>query len=278
MTLLRGTAVLADAAARRRAVAGMVAYNLETAQAIVAAAERTGLPVLLQAGASAFAHAGPELARIAIDLAAASRADVGVHLDHSRSLEEVARCLDLGYTSVMFDGSRFSFGENVSLTAVAVQRAHAAGAWAEGELGEVTGLENTSVAAAAGAMTRPDQAAEFVAATGVDVLAVAVGNVHGLTPEPPKLDLGRLGELREAAGVPLVLHGASGLPDDVLGACIDLGVVKFNVNTELRRVWLETLAARLPAAMGPVDLAGPLGEAREAVAAAAARIMRTLAR
>lgn len=279
MMLLTGIGALLAAAADRRAVPGFVAYNLETAQGIVAAAERSGLPVIVQAGSSAFRHAGMlPLAQLALGLARASDAHVGVHLDHSRSLEEIAACLDLGYSSVMVDGSHLAYEENVALTRSAVERAHDAGAWAEGELAGIAGDEDVSSDAAPGAMTDPGQAADFVSRTGVDALAVAIGNVHGFTARPPRLDLDRCAELRDATGVPLVLHGASGLGDEVLLACLDLGVAKVNVNAELRRAFLEGVGSALPAAMPLSDLVGALAAGREAVAAAAVRTTRLLGR
>lgn len=294
--LMRGVGPLRDAWRSGRALAGMVAYNLETAEGIVAAAEQTGRPVILQAGSSAFAHAGRRpLAILALELAHASSAAVGVHLDHSRDPDEVAACLDLGYTSVMIDGSRLSFDDNVAITRQVVERARDTGAWVEAELGAVAGHEDLSIDTAAGGegagaegptgggpvpgdgMTDPEQAAAFVAATRVDALAVAIGNVHGLAGGVPHLDLERLEALRAAVDVPLVLHGASGVPSEVLAACAQRGVAKVNVNTELRLAFLTAVRAALPAAFEQIDLAGPLAAGRDAVIDAAGRILRVLA-
>ena len=277
--LLRGIDALLEARREQRAIAGFVAYNLETAQAIVAAAERTGLAVLIQAGSSAFRHAGRRaLATLCLELARESDAPIGVHLDHSRSLEEIDACLALGYSSVMIDGSHLPYADNVSLTRAVVAHAHAVGAWVEAELVGTPGDEDVSTAARAGAMTDPAQAGEFVAATGVDALAVAIGNVHGFSPTEPDLDLERLASLRAATDVPLVLHGASGLSEATLRACRERGIAKVNVNTELRRAYLDAFAAAAPEAIATIDLVSPLAAAREAVAQAAARIAVSLAR
>jgi tagatose 1,6-diphosphate aldolase GatY/KbaY len=277
--LMKGTEELAAAAAAGRALAAFSVYNLETTQAVVAAAERTELPILIQAGSSAFAHAGREpLARIVLEAAAAASVPVGVHLDHCRDLEEIDACLALGYTSVMFDGSKLPFEENVAQTRAAVERAHAAGAWAEGEIGGVPGDEDTSEAALAAAMTDPEEAAIFVAETGVDVLAVAVGNVHGLAAgHPTRIDIDRLEEVAEACPVPLVLHGASGVDRDVLRAAAAIGVVKFNVNTELRRAFFDALDRDLATDRDGYALARLLGAARADVADVAAEIVALLA-
>jgi fructose/tagatose bisphosphate aldolase len=130
----------------------------------------------------------------------------------------------------------------VALTRTVVAAAHAAGVWVEAELGGVAGDEDASTGAAAGELTDPEQAAEFAERTGVDALAVAVGNVHGFTPEPVRLDLDRLRAIAAVCAAPLVLHGASGLPDEDLLGAVAAGVVKVNVNAELRRAHLRAFA------------------------------------
>jgi ketose-bisphosphate aldolase len=277
VSLQRGIAVLQEALRDGRALGAFVAYNLETAQAIVAAAERTRLPTILQAGSSAFRPTGArELATLAVALADASDTAVGVHLDHCRSLEEIDLCLELGYTSVMFDGSSLPYEENVALTARVVALAHDADAWVEAELAGVAGDEDVSTGAVAEALTDPEQARAFVAATRVDALAVSVGNVHGFTPSEPAIDFDRLERIRDRAAVPLVLHGASGLSRATLRRCISLGVAKVNVNTELRRAFLDAVAEGLPAARERVDLATLLAAGRDAVTATASQISRSL--
>ncbi len=276
--LMKGTEELREATAAGRALAAFSVYNLETTQAVVAAAERTGLPVLIQAGSSAFSYAGREpLAHIALEAAEASSVPIGVHLDHCRDLDELEACLELGYSSVMFDGSKLPLEENIELTRAAAERAHAAGAWVEGELGGVPGEEDTSVSAMAAAMTDPTEAARFAAETGVDVLAVAVGNVHGLAAGVTRIDLDRLAEVAEACPVPLVLHGASGVDRDVLRAAAAAGVVKFNVNTELRRAFFDALDRDLATCREGYALARLLGAARDDVTEVAAEIAALLA-
>lgn len=279
MTLLRGTAALLEAHREHRALGGFVAYNMETAQAIVYAAESTNQPVLLQAGSSAFTHAGLRpLAVLAREIATEAAVPIGLHLDHSRSLDEVHACLELGYTSVMVDGSQLSMEENVAFTRAAVQHAHRRGAWVEAELVGIAGSEDVSTDARPQKMTDPKDASAFVAATGVDALAVAVGNVHGFTSVPPEINLDRLEEIQAAVSVPLVLHGASGLASEVLLACVERGVAKVNVNAELRRAYLDALEPRVAAAREASDLANLLDAARTAVADRAREIVEFLAR
>lgn len=267
--LLHGTDALKQAAATGHALPGFVVYNLETVQGITAAAEAAGTPVLIQAGSSPFKHAGREaLMRLALDAAEDSAtARLGVHLDHSRDLDEITACLETGYTSVMVDGSHLPFAENIALTKEAVRRARHHGAWVEAELGALPGDEDVSTDAVAteAAMTDPVRAAEFVAATGVDALAVAVGNVHGFTRDPVRLDLDRLASLHELVPVPLVLHGASGLPVEELHGALARGVAKVNVNAELRRAYLEAVRTALPAALPGSDAVSVWAAGRDAV-------------
>ena len=143
-------------------------------------------------------------------MAEESPSPVGVHLDHSTDLDEIRACIDLGYSSVMFDGSHRSFEENVALTTQVVAEAHARGVWVEAELGAIAGDENVSSSAVASELTSPEAAAEFVERTGVDALAVAIGSVHGISDHPIHLDLDLLGRIAEVVSIPLVLHGASG--------------------------------------------------------------------
>ena len=242
--LATGTGVLV----RGRAVAAITIYTLESTAAIVRAAERLGQPVLLSAGVSSYGAVGREpLAAAALAAAREASVPVGVHLDHCQDPAEIDACLALGYSSVMIDGSHLSFAENVALTKRVVERAHAAGVWVEAELGALAGDEDSSGDAEVGAMTDPAQAAEFAERTGIDALAVAVGNVHGFTPVPVRLDLRRLREIAAVCAAPLVLHGASGLPEEDLLGAVAAGVVKVNVNAELRRAHLAALTAGLEA-------------------------------
>ncbi|MEU6141220.1 class II fructose-bisphosphate aldolase [Streptomyces sp. NPDC047081] len=277
--LLHGTDALKQAAAAGHALPGFVAYNLETVQGITAAAEVSGRPVLIQAGSSPFKHAGREaLMRLALDAAEDSAARLGVHLDHSRDIDEITVCLRAGYTSVMVDGSHLPFAENIALTREAVRRARDHGVWVEAELGALAGDEDVSTDAVAHrtAMTDPRQAAEFVAATGVDALAVAVGNVHGFTKDPVRLDLDRLAAIHEAVPVPLVLHGASGLPGGELHGALARGVAKVNVNAELRRAYLEAVRASLPDALPGSDVVSLWAAGRDAVRDAALEVIGRL--
>jgi ketose-bisphosphate aldolase len=264
----------------RRAVGAFTTYNLETTIALCRAAEATGQPALLQLGAGVFRHVDlGVLTRMVIDVAGRSAAPLGVHLDHSRDLEQVKACLDQGCSSVMVDGSHLPFEQNVELTRAAVTAGHRAGVWVEGELGAIPGEEDRSVSAQREELlTEPAQAAEFVERTGVDALAVQIGNVHGFSDSEPRLDLDLLADIASAVGIPLVLHGASGIPDELLRAAIDRGVVKINVNAELRRAGFGAFERVLaPARDDGYHLQRVLNATRDAVAAAAEDRIRLFA-
>ncbi len=235
--------------------------NLEFVQAACEAARLEASPVILAATEGALSYAGPR-ALVAMVKAVSEEKGIRValHLDHGKSLGAVEIALDAGFSSVMFDGSHLPFEENVRLTAEAVRLAHSRGATCEGELGVLAGFED-SVSSDRALLTDPDEAARFVEETGVDALAVAVGTSHGAYKfkGEPKIDLGRLDAIRERVRVPLVLHGASGVPESLIAELSELGVIlegargvpdsqiteairrgvmKVNVDTDLRLAFL----------------------------------------
>ena len=264
MTLGVSLAELVGARRERRGILGAVAYDTVGVEAIAAAGQRSGRPIIAQVGSSAFNHvdAGGLIAAARM-IIARSPTPVGLHLDHSRSVDEIRRCLEAGYTSVMVDGSRLAFADNVVLSASAVDLARPYGAWVEGELGRIDGDEDrsTTVGGSSG-LTDPGEAARFVDQTGVDALAVSVGNVHGRIATPARIRLDLLGALAEAVEVPLVLHGVSGIDGDTLAAACHLGVAKFNVNADLRAAYLGAVAEWAAKPPGD-DLVGALRVARQ---------------
>ena len=230
-------------------MAAITTYTLESTAAICQSAERAGVPVILQAGSSSFAAVGRELlADSALSAARRARVPVGVHLDHCVDPDEARACIRLGYTSVMVDGSHLPYEENVQLSRSIVDEAHSVGVWVEAELGSIAGDEDVSVQAVAEAYTDPGQAGEFAERTGVDALAVAVGNVHGMVAGPPvRLDIGRLRAIAAATPQPLVLHGASGVDEGDLLEAVRAGVAKVNLNAEMRRAYMTSLRTALAA-------------------------------
>ena len=258
----------------QRALVAAVAYDTVGLEAIVAAGEQTGQPVIAQVGSSAFGHVDRDaLIAVAMNLAHTSDVPVGVHLDHSRDLDEINHCLDAGYTSVMIDGSRLAFADNVDLARQAVVAARPYEVWVEAELGHIAGDEDRSTGTGAGTLTDPGQAATFVTETGVDALAICIGNVHGRTRQPPALDLGLLAEIASATSVPLVLHGASGMRPDTIAEAVTLGIAKLNINADLRATYLDAVAQHHAGDDTGDDLPGALVAARRAVTAQLAEII-----
>ncbi|MDH2414077.1 class II fructose-bisphosphate aldolase [Nocardioides sp. CER19] len=274
MTLVGLTPLLAEARAERRGVVAMNVIQLELAEAIVAGAEAAGRPVVLQISENTVAYHGAlrPIALASLAIAEAGSVDVCVHLDHAVSVELVHEAVALGLPSVMFDASRLPYDDNVAATAAVVRHCHAAGADVEAELGEVGGKDGVH---APGVRTRPDDAAAYVGATGVDALAVAVGSSHAMTTRDAVLDDGLIARLAEAVAVPLVLHGSSGVPEDGLVSAVAAGITKVNIATHLN----GALTAAVRAALSDPALTDPrayLGPGRDAVAAEVARLLTLL--
>jgi len=227
------------------AIGAFNVYNLEGVQAVIGAAEAAHSPVMLQIHPTALAHGGTPLIALCLEAGREAAVSVAVHLDHSTSPAAIRTALAAGISSIMADGSSLDYAANVDFTRDMTALAHAAGAAVEAELGRISGTEDgLTVADIEARMTDSDQAAAFVAATGVDALAVCIGNVHGHYPGEPHLDLDRLAAIGERVQVPLVLHGTSGLPDAMIGQLVARGVCKFNVNTEVRMAYLDAVKTR----------------------------------
>ncbi len=266
MTLGLAIDQLRSARAEHRAMVAAVAYDIVGLEAIVAAGEQARQPVIAQVGSSAFRHVDRNaLIAAAHTLATNAASPVGVHLDHSRDLDEIRHCLDAGYSSVMIDGSRLDLADNIALTRRAAELARPYGAWVEAELGHIAGDEDRSTDQDPGTTTDADEAATFVAETGVDVLAVCIGNVHGRSSRPVILDLGRLAEIAASTDVPLVLHGASGIPTETIAEAVQLGIAKLNINADLRAAYVDAAVRHRAHDPSGDDLPGTLGAAREAL-------------
>jgi len=222
------------------AVGAFNVYTLESVRAVTAAAEALQSPVMLQVLPRALDIGGTPLIALCREACRTASVPMALHLDHCTSEEVIQTALAAGISSVMADGSHLSYDANVAFTARITECARRQGRAVEAELGRLSGREDGwTVAAYQACLTDPDQAGDFARQTGVDALAVCIGNVHGRYPAAPELDFDRLAALRRQLSIPLVLHGTSGLPDAMIRRAIDLGVCKFNVNTELRETGLQ---------------------------------------
>jgi fructose-bisphosphate aldolase, class II len=274
MTLARAADLVADAVVARSAVPAFNAIGLEHAEAIVAGATSAGTGALIQLSENAIAFRGSPWPLLAAcrELAIGAGVPIGIHLDHIAEvpLAEalIDRAAEFGVGSIMIDASEDAYADNVRITRDVVERGHAAGIWVEAELGEIGGKDG---AHAPGVRTDPDEAAEFVAATGVDALAVAVGSVHAMRDRSASLDLGLISLLAAAVPVPLVLHGSSGVADDVIAQGVAAGIRKVNVGTALNLASTAALREALAERPDAVDprryTAAPRGAMADLVAA-----------
>lgn len=260
----------------QRAVGAFNFIQLEVAEAIVAGAEAAGTGVILQLSQNAVAfHGGvAPAASAALRLAADAAVPVVVHLDHATDEALIDAAIAVGVRSVMYDGAHLSDEENIERTAAVVARAHAQGVWVEAELGEVGGKG----AHVPGVRTDVDDATAFVAATGVDALAVAVGSEHAMLERSARLDEALIRALAARVGVPLVLHGSSGVSDAGIDGAIAAGMRKVNIGTHLNVVLTGVVRAYLDANRTVVDPRKYLAPARAAVADEVARLLRVIVR
>ncbi|HKD96864.1 MAG TPA: class II fructose-bisphosphate aldolase [Micromonosporaceae bacterium] len=275
--MITSTAELVTAAAR--AGVGIAAFNivtLEHAEAVIAGAERVGRPVIVQVSENTVAFHGGRpapLAAAAAALADAAAVPVGLHLDHVTGTALLHAAPGCGFSSAMFDASTLDYADNVAATAAAAEFCHARGMWLEGELGAVGGKGS---AHDPGVRTDPDEAVAFVAATGLDMLAVAVGSTHAMADRSARLDHDLVAALRDAVPVPLVLHGSSGVPDDELSRAVTGGLVKINIGTALNKAYtasVRRVAAERPATVDPRHA---LTAARDAMADTVASMLLVL--
>jgi tagatose 1,6-diphosphate aldolase GatY/KbaY len=234
LPLVTSEQMLLDAQKNRYAIAAFNIENMEMAQAVTWSAEKLGAPVILQTSPSTVRYASLcYYYAIAKAAAESVRVPVAIHLDHGDSFEFAIQAFRQGYTSIMIDGSKMVFQENIALTKSVVDACKTSGIPVEAELGRVGGKEGDLDIGTRG-YTQPEEAAEFVERTGANTLAVGIGNAHGVYKSEPILDIERLSAIRRRVGIPLVLHGASGLSDKAIRECIQHGICKVNFATELR--------------------------------------------
>ena len=257
MTLATLAEVLQPALKGGYAVGGLVVLGWEDARAYVAAAEAEGAPVILQAGPGCRAHTPlPVLGAMFRHLGEAATVPVVAHLDHGYTVDECREAIDSGFTSVMFDGSRKPLAENIEMTAQIVEMAHAAGVSCEGEIGFV-GYSNGENSLG----TDPQEAEQFARQTGVDAMAISVGNVHLQQNHDADLDRERIAAIEAVTDVPLVIHGGSGVPPQVrTDLAHNTAISKFNIGTQLRMAFGQALRSSVmenPDAFDRVELLKP---------------------
>jgi tagatose bisphosphate family class II aldolase len=226
------------AAARKKgvAIAAFNVHNLETVQAVVEAAAAERAPVMIQTTPGTLKHAGiPYIGAIVKAAADLYRIPIALHVDHCGSFQTIVQCIQYGYTSVMIDSSKLAYADNIAMVKKVVEVAKSAGVAVEAELGRIGGTEDQlTVDEREATFTVPEEARDFAQKTGIDTLAIAIGTAHGEYKGEPKLDFERLTAIHSLVSLPLVLHGASGVPDESVREAIRSGICKINIATELK--------------------------------------------
>jgi len=267
MALVNPLSIIQKAQERGIAVAAFNVHNLETIQAVVQGAAEERAPVMIQTSPGTLKHAG--IAYVAACVKAASQLydiPIALHMDHCTSFKTIVQCIQYGYTSVMIDGAALPYEENVALVKKVAEMAHCVGVAVEGELGRIGGTEDElTVSEREAAFTVPEEAEDFVRATGIDTLAIAIGTAHGIYKGEPKLDFDRLAAIRERVSIPLVLHGASGVPDESIRRAIQGGICKINIATELKLPMANAIQEVFRRNPRETDPRKYMGAAREAV-------------
>ena len=257
------------------AIAGFNVFGYEDAKAVVQAAESLDMPVILMANKVAVAHMPVKiLGGILTEVAKDAKVPVCVHLDHSDSLENIQKGIDAGFTSVMLDASQKPYEENARMTKEVVEAAHEAGVSVESEIGSVG--YSDSAAGVQTQYTEPEMAQRFAKETGVDALAISIGNVHRMTTQTVHLQFDRLAKIKELVDVPLVLHGSSGIPNDEIVRAVRSGIRKVNIGTALRMVFGHTLREEMEKNPEEFDRIKLFGKCMENVQAKAEEKMKLM--
>jgi fructose-bisphosphate aldolase, class II len=276
MPLIPTGELVAQARAKGRGIGAFNAICLEHAEAIALGAEAAGQSAIIQISENAVKFHRRQLGPLAMacaQVARGSSAALALHLDHVEDIELLHQADDFGFGSVMYDGSTLAYADNVAATRDAVVWGHSHGLWVESELGEVGGKDG---AHAPGVRTDPAEAAAFVAATGVDGLAVAVGSSHAMLDRSAALDHPLITEIAAAVGIPLVLHGSSGVPDEELRHAVTAGMVKINVGTALNIAFTGAVRGYLDGDEKVVDPRKYIAPGREAMAEVVAHFIDVL--
>ncbi|MBX2823345.1 MAG: class II fructose-bisphosphate aldolase [Gammaproteobacteria bacterium] len=273
MTVATLAEVLQPALRQGYAVAGVVTLGWEDMRAFVEAAELEGAPVILQAGPGCRAHTPlPVLGKMFLHLAEQASVPVVAHLDHGYSFDECREALDSGFTSLMYDGSRKPLAQNIDETAAIAELAHSAGISCEGEIGFVGYADGEESAG-----TIPEEAAQFAQDTGVDAMAISVGNVHLQQQREGGLDEDRIDAIQQCTSVPLVIHGGSGVPvEQRTRLAQNTHICKYNIGTELRMVFGEALREAVNSDSSRFDRVSVLKDTHQPVVDAARKVFRAM--
>ena len=264
MAFINGKTMLNNAYENKYGIGAFSAHNAETILGILEAAEEEQSPVMIQIGQKAIQTLGLEQMKVMVDIFSKNfTIPISIHLDHSRDFDQTMKAVQLGFQSVMYDGSGYSFEENSRTTKKVVDIAKALNIGSEGEIGKIGGTEDDiTVDEKDSFITTTDEAVKFVETTDVDYLAVSIGTAHGIYKEEPNLRFERLKEISEKVSRPIVLHGGSNVPDEQVKKAISLGVAKINVDTELREAFTRGVQEVYSMDIDEIVLANSLGNGK----------------
>lgn len=266
MPLVTLKAILSNTREQSYAVGAFNFNGIEDSRGIIDAATKKKSPVILMASVSAVDYFGGPNAVVGFIKGITQPLDIPVtlHLDHAENAELIFQCIDAGFTSVMIDASKKPYKDNIAITREIVKYAHQRNVSVEAELGKVGGVEdNVSVSTREATLTNPKDVPEFIARTGIDALAIAIGTVHGFYKEDPLLDFERLEKIRSMTDIPLVLHGGTGLTDEDFKRCVKSGMSKINVGTELKYCCSQTVRKSVENQPNQIDIRKLVGPARK---------------
>ncbi len=239
---------LVDAKRGRYAIGSFNVYNSETIRGVIESGIEMNLPTIVAFGASYMPNMRlKDVAALTRSMAADAPIPVVLHLDHCKSLDVIKEAIDVGFSSVMYDGSALPFAENLANASKVVAMAHAANVGVEAELGGIARGDHSNEEEGSEIYTSPEEAVEMVRGSGIDALAVSIGTVHGMYVGEPRVDVGRLKKIAAVVDIPLVLHGGSGTPETIIRECINNGIAKINVNTEISVHTIESIRGYLSA-------------------------------
>jgi len=270
MSFVTTKEMLKEAQKGRYAIGAFNANNMEIIQAVIETAEEERAPVILQASQGAIKYAGLDMIVAMVKVMAEKvKIPVALHLDHGTDYYQNIKCLRAGFSSLMYDGSKLAFDENVKMTKKVVEMAHACDIPVEAELGQIGKMGDSDEPGVAlekvkESMAVPEEALRFVKLTGIDFLAAGVGTIHGCRTPFAKLDIPRIEKIRALSGVPLVLHGASGADDEEIRKGITAGICKINIDTRIRMEFSQKMRQTIKANPQEIDPRKILGPAKEA--------------
>ena len=264
--------MLKDAKEKQYAVGAFNYYNLDTMNAVIQAAEEERSPAILQLYTADFTtQGGSVMAAATLEAIRKAKVPLALHLDHCNAFQYIVQAIHCGFNSVMFDGSSMPLEENIALTKKVVELAHYDDVFTEAEIGPIYRI-GESKETVQDKLADVDECARLVSETGVDSLAPAIGTAHGIYTEAPKIDFDRLGKINDRVNIPLVLHGGSGIPDEMIRQAISLGVLKINYGTMLKHTWSKTMKEKLD--QGELEIRKLIPMARDAVKEVAKRQLR----